>query len=286
MKKFISLFIIYLFSTASINLYAQANYNLQKAQQAMPFLKGEYAYEYLRESKTIMNGTVVSVSRTETSYNDNFLITSIVSYMNGQKNLELYDYVYGDRTRTHKTRTYMNGQCLNSQEVSDHFADEFYRNISNSETKTTIAGNSSIQKTEYTYDEQGRMTGMKVFENGKLQKEQFNYVWTPNSCEYESKTYTPFQSTEKVSKKFIDEYYVQNVCEIHIITTNGFNIESKNEFTYDEKGNLTSMKSFQNGQLSMEWKDYVWEEKKCTHKEITYINGSPTTLIEVTQYYK
>jgi hypothetical protein len=289
MKKYIGSLIIFVFSTISINVYGSDDgdgYDLHKAQEAMPFLKGEYVYEYLRESKIMMNGAVISETRTETSYDKNFLITGVVTFTNGQKTLELFDYIYGDRTRMHKANTYMNSQCLSSQEYSDTFIDDFYRNMSVSEITTTSAGISSIQKNEFFYDEQGRIIGMKQFVNGNLQMEQLNYVWTPNSCEYESITYYPVQSTEKVTKRFIDEYYVQNVCEIRIITINGFQTEIKNEYTYDERGNLTSMKNFQNGQLVMEWKDYVWGEKKNTHKEITYMNGSPISTTEVSQYYK
>ena len=81
------------------------------------------------------------------------------------------------------------------------------------------------------------------------------------------------------------EFYVQNVCEIHIITINGVQTETKSEYTYDESGNLTSMKNFQDGQLVMEWKDYVWGDKKNTHIEIMYMNGSPMSTTEVTQFY-
>ena len=257
----------------------------QKAQETLPFLKGEYAYEYLRESKTMMNGTVINETRTETSYDENFLITGIKTFTNAQKTLEFFDYVYGDRTRMYKANTYMNGQCISSQEFSDSFIDDFYRNMNVSEIKTTSAGVYSIQKNEYSYDEQGRIIKMKQFVDGKLKMEQLNYVWTPNSCEYESITYFPVQSTEKVSKKFIDKSYVQNVCEIHIITINGVQTETKSEYAYDESGNLTSMKNFQDGQLVMEWKDYVWGDKKNTHIEIMYMNGSPMSTTEVTQFY-
>ena len=287
MKKCISTFITMLFAGIAVNAYGQEYYDLQKAQEAMPFLKSEYAYEYLRVDKTIMNGMVVSESRTESSYNENFLITGIVTYMNGQKTMELYDYVYGDRTRLHKTNTYMNGQCLSTQDVSDTFVDDFYRNMNLSEITTATGGVvSSMQRIEFTYDEQGRITGMKQFVNGELQTEQFNYVWTPNSCEYESVTYFPFQSTDKVSKKFIDEHYVQNVCETHVMTMNGIQMETKNEYTYDESGNMTSMKSYQNGQLSMEWKDFVWGDKINTYTQVMYVNGAPMSTSVVTRYYK
>mgnify|MGYP003288418835 CR=1 FL=1 len=289
MKKYFYILLTCLFSTLTITMYGHENgdgYDLKKAQEAMPFLKGEYVYEYLRESKTMMNGTVVSELRTETTYDDNFLITSIVSYSNGQKTLELYDYVYGDRTRLHKSKTYMNGQCLTSQEYTDTFIDDFYRNMSLSEITTTTAGTTSNERIEYTYDDQGRIIGMKHYVNGELHIEQLNYVWTPNSCEYESITYAPFPSTSKVSKKFIDEFYVQNVCEIHITTMNGFQTENRSEFTYDDNGNLTSMKSYLNGTLSMEWKDYVWGNKMNKHTEIMYMNGTPISTAEVTQYYK
>ena len=233
MVKYLGVLIISIFSTILTDIYG---YDLKKAQETLPFLKGEYVYEYLRESKTMMNSTVVNV-RTETSYDENFLITGIKTFTNGQKTLEFFDYVYGDRTRMYKANTYMNGQCISSQEFSDSFIDDFYRNMNVSEIKTTSAGVSSIQ------------------------------------------------STEKVSKKFIDEFYVQNVCEIHIITINGVQTETKSEYTYDESGNLTSMKNFQDGQLVMEWKDYVWGDKKNTHIEIMYMNGSPMSTTEVTQFY-
>lgn len=287
MKKYISLLAVCLYSAVSISAHGQNNsgYNLQKAQEAMPFLKGEYVYEYLHVSKLMMNGTVASETRTETTYDENFLVTSITSFTNGQKTLEHCDYVYGDRTRVHKANTYMNGQCTSSQVHTDSFIDDFYRNMSVSEI-TPATGNSPVQRNEFIYDDQGRIVGMKQYVDGVLQSEQFNYVWTPNSCEYESITHHPFQSTDKVSKLFSDENYVQNVCEIHITTINGFQTETKTECTYDENGNITSMKSFQNGQLNMEWKDYVWGDKMNTHTIIMYMNGTPFSTTEVTQYYK
>ena len=111
-------------------------------------------------------------------------------------------------------------------------------------------------------------------------------MWTPNSCEYVEISYFPMASSQKVTKKFQDENYVQNILEVHEIDMNGVKMENKNECTYDSDGNLTSMKSYTNGQLTMEWKDYIWGDKKNTHKEVMYMNGTPFMTIEVTQYYK
>lgn len=256
------------------------------AEEVMPFLKGEYVYEYLREAKAMMNGSVVSETRTETTYDDNNHITKILVTTNGQPTLETTDFNYGNRTMSNVSNSYMNGQKLSTTKTSNQYADDFYRNTSIAEIETEGFGNTTKQRNEWSYDEQGRIIGMKQFQDGQLQKEQKDYVWTPNSCEYVEISYFPIASTQKVTKKFQDENYVQNILEVHEIDMNGVKMENKNEYTYDPDGNLTSMKSFSNGQLTMEWKDYKWGDKKNTHTEVMYMNGTPSMTTEVTQYYK
>ena len=87
----------------------------------------------------------------------------------------------------------------------------------------------------------------------------------------------------EMSDSFIDDFYRNMSVNEITTTTAGISSVQKNEFTYDENGNIISMKTFQNGQLSMEWKDYVWGDKKNTHVEIMYMNGSPMSTTEVTQ---
>ncbi len=257
-------------------------------EEAMPFLKGDYVYEYLRESKTTMGGNVVSENQTETTYNTENNVTSVITTTNGQKTLEMLAYVYGNKTLTYQGNTYMNGQLLSSQKFSNTYADNFYRNMLTSDIETEGMGSTTKQHIEYSYDNQNRIVGMKHYQDGKLQKEELNYVWTPNTCEFEEITYFPIQSKAKVSRKYQDENYVQVLEEIRITEMGGVTTETKSEYTYlnTYNGNLTSMKNFQNGVLVMEWKDYVWGDKKNTHTEIMYANGSPISTSEVTQYYK
>lgn len=279
MKKFIYL------AAAALSISATA-FAQQTKEEAMPFLKGPYAYEILREGKASMNGNPISDTRTETKYDDNNNIISIITTNNGQPMMELVDYVYGDRTLSYVTNSYMNGQKTSTIKTSNQYADDFYRNIAVSEIVMDMLGNTSNQKLEWNYDDQGRVTGMKQYADGQLQSEEKNYVWTPNSCEYEIITYAPIASTQKVSKKFQDDHYVQNVLEIREMDMNGFKTEIKNEYTYDNDGNLTSSKSYTNGDLTSEWKDYNWGDKKSSHTEIMYMNGAPYMVTEVTQYYK
>lgn len=268
-------------TVAALSVFAQ-----NTAEDAMPFLKGEFVYETLREAKTMMNGSVVSEMCTETTYDDNNNITKILVTTNGQPTLETTDYNYGNRTMSNVSSSYMNGQKLSTKKTSNQYADDFYRNIVVAEIETEGFGHTTKQKNEWSYDEKGRVIGMKQYQDGQLQLEQKDYVWTPNSCEYLEISYFPISSTQKVTKKFQDENYVQNILEIHEIDMNGVKMENKNEYAYDSDGNLSSMKTYTNGQLTMEWKDYTWGDKKNTHTEVMYVNGSPSNITEVTQYYK
>lgn len=261
-------------------------YDIEKAKEAMPFLKSDYAYEYLRVQKNMMGDKVVGEIRTETTYNDDSLITSVITTFNGQKSLELVDYIYGDKTRSHKANTYMNGQLFSSETFSDVFGDDFYRNMTLSECTRTQMGNTSNIRIEWAYDDAGRIISMKQYQDGKLQLEQKDYIWTPNSCEYIAVTYFPITSTDKVNKTFKDSEYVQNILETHDIEMNGVKTNTRSEFAYDDKGNIISMKSYSNGQPLMEWKDYIWSDKKNTHKEITYMNGNMISESCVEQFYK
>lgn len=258
----------------------------QSKEEVLPFLNGEYVYEYLRESKMSMGGNVISESRTETEYDDNNNIIRMTVYTNGDKTSETTDYKYGNRTMSNVSNSYMNGQKTSTIKTKNTYADDIYRNILVSEIEMDIMGNISNQRNEWEYDDNGRIIGMKQYQNGELSKEQKDYVWTPNSCEYVEVSYFPMQSTDKVSKKFQDDNYVQNVLETHDMDMNGMKTNSRSEFTYNDKGNIDSMKGYTNEQLTMEWKDYIWGEKKNTHKEIMYMNGSPSSISEVTQYYK
>lgn len=258
----------------------------QNETDDLPFLKSDYLYEYLHEVKTTMGGNVISETKMETTYDDNNHIMSMITTTNGAKTMEMIDYVYGDKTRSNATNMYMNGQKMMTMKTNSTFADDIYRNMTVNETETEQMGNKSKQRNEWTYDDQGRIIGMKQFLNGDLQLEQKNYEWTPNSCTYEEIQYFPMKSMQKVSKQFKDENYVQNILEIHETDMNGVKMESRSEWTYDDNGNMTSFKNFQNGQLSMEWKDFVWGDKKGSHNEIMYMNGTPTTTSEVKQYYK
>ena len=279
--KFLNLFLL---ATICGNL--SFTIDAQTKEEVMPFLKGEYVYEYLRESKNKMGDNIISETISKTDYNDNGNIISMVITTNGEKTMETIDYQYGDREMSNVSNNYLNGQKISTSKTHNTYADDFYRNISVSEIESEQFGNTSNLRIEWTYDDQGRMTGMKQFLNGELLSESTDFVWTPNSCEYITYSYSPIQSVDKVSKKFQDENYVQNVLEIHNIDMNGVSMENKNECTYDNDGNLTSMKSYSNGQLTMEFKDYVWGDKKNTHEEVMYMNDKPYSISEVTQYYK
>lgn len=261
-------------------------YGQQKAESVLPFLKGNYVYEYLHESKMLVNGNVINESRTETKYNDKNNIISIKNYQGGQLMLEQVNYLYGNKVCSYETMTYMGGQKTASSKVKNVYVDDIYRNISVSEIENTVNGNTTNQRNEWTYDEQGRMIGMKQYLNGELSKEQLNYVWTPNTCEYEEISYLPMKSTTSVRKEFQDKDYVQNTLELRITDMNGMKSEVKNEYTYNEKGNISSMKSYINEHLTVEWKDYVWGDKQITHTEVMYVNDMPMSTSTVTQYYK
>ena len=283
MRNYIKLIAVAIFS---IIAFAANAYDIEKAKEAMPFLKSDYAYEYLRVQKKMMGDKVVGENRTVTTYNDNYLITSVITTDNGQKSIELVDYVYGDQTRSHKANTYMNGQLFTSENFSDVCGDDFYRNMTVSESTKTQLGNSSNIRVEWTYDDADRIIGMKQYQDGKLQLEQKDYTWTPNSCEYVTVTYFPIASTDKVKKTFRDTEYVQNILETHDIDMNGLKTSLRSEFAYDDNGNLISMRNYNNDQLLMEWKDYIWGDKKSTHKEIMYMNGNIISESLVEQFYK
>lgn len=253
---------------------------------SLPFLKSKYLHEYLHEAKMMMNGNVVSETITETTYDEKDRISSMTIKTNGQKIMEFIDYNYGDKTRNYTVNNFLNGNLSASTIHNDTFADDIYRNMLTSESKNKLADDNSVQLMEWTYDDNGRIIGMKQYLNGVLQSEQRDYVWTTNSCEYVEETFLPFPSISHVSKQFKDNYYVQNILEIHKIDRNGMQSESRNETKYDDDGNIISFKSFDNGELSFEWKDYVWGDNKSTHTEIMYINGNPMSVTEVTQYYK
>ena len=283
MKFIIKLLVLSLFSTIGVTTFA---YDFEKAKEAMPFLNSDYAFEYLRVQKIMMGDKVIGESRTETTYNDQYLIASIVGTMNGQKTLELVDYEYGDRSRTHTANTYVNGQLYSSALFVDTFGDDYYRNMTISEIYKTQSGIKSKERIEWTYDNDGRITSMKHYQDDKLAIEQKDYIWTPNSCEYTEISYFPTASTSKVKKTFRDSDYVQNILEIHEIEMNGVKTDTRGEFDYDDKGNLISMKSYNNGQLLTEWSNYSWGNKQNTHKETMYMNGTIISESIVEQYYK
>ena len=52
MVKYLGVPITFIFSTILMDIYGNDS---KKAQETLPFLKGEYVYEYLRESKTKMS---------------------------------------------------------------------------------------------------------------------------------------------------------------------------------------------------------------------------------------
>lgn len=64
MKNSIKLILAILFSIISFASYA---YDLEKAKEAMPFLKSDYAFEYLRIQKSMMGGKDVGETRVETT---------------------------------------------------------------------------------------------------------------------------------------------------------------------------------------------------------------------------
>lgn len=275
-----------MFSLLMIAIMAISSKAQTEVSDSLPFLKSKYLYEYLHESKTMMNGNVVSETTMETEYDDDNKIVSMITKTNGQKSMESVDYKYGDKTRSYTVNMYMNGNLTQSTNYNDTFADDIYRNMLVSEMKNDIGDDNGIRRFEWTYDDKGRIIGMKHFLNGVLQSEQREYVWTPNSCEYVEETFLPFPSMQHVSKQFKDDNYVQNILEIHKMDMNGMQSESRNEYQYDDDGNIISSKSYSNGELFTEWKDYSWGDKKSTHTEIMYMNGTPMSTTEVTQYFK
>lgn len=125
-----------------------------------------------------------------------------------------------------------------------------------------------IRKDLYKYDSQGRVIGVKSYEDGKLSSEKKDYVYSENELTCTRETYT--NDTVSNSYKIVRVYDAANLLsEIHYRA--GTNEESyKLLYEYDSQEREISVKTYINGMLLNEQKNYSYSNNKITYNEYEY----------------
>lgn len=261
---------------------AKAQFNVKEYIDHM----GDYVHPYLHEEKATMNGMVVTQSKTETQYDDKMRPIHQVVTLNGMKQMEISDYVYDGKTTSYIVTYYLNGAENNKEKFTNTYMDDDQLYPVKMVMEAVGPEPRDVRISEHTYNDEGLITHSVTTKNGVLEIENKNYVYTPNSCDYEFYTTIPAPANGKGHMEFKDgKKYLREVEETVMDYPTG-PMKTRSEHRFDENGMLAGSKVYTNGELSFEFKDYVWGDKKCNYTQVTYANGQPLMVTEISEYYK
>lgn len=133
-------------------------------------------------------------------------------------------------------------------------------------------------RSEYITDEEGNLTGEKVYENGELVQE---YVYSEGSDEEEDYLYASQMATySEDGSKYVEHYdeYGDTVKEISYDSEGKELYNYDLEYIYDDEGNLTSTEKKQEGVLKVRVV-YEYDKQGDPVSEKTYEEGKLVTEV-------
>lgn len=135
-------------------------------------------------------------------------------------------------------------------------------------------GVSLISRTEYEYDEAGRIVGYKNYSYDKLTSERFDYQYTGASVTYTYKYEDrDILSISKYKEIYTDEKFEKLKTQIQFDEDGDFE-RIRLEYEYNEKGIENGYKQYYNGNLMTERFDYQFNGRTITYITNDYFDGA------------
>ena len=135
-------------------------------------------------------------------------------------------------------------------------------------------GVSLISRTEYEYDEEGRIVGYKNYSYDKLTSERFDYQYTGTSVTYTYKYEDgDILSISKYKEIYTDEKFEKLKTQIQFDEDEDFE-RIRLEYEYNEKGIENGYKQYYNGNLISEQLDYQFNGGIITYITNDYLDGA------------
>ena len=135
-------------------------------------------------------------------------------------------------------------------------------------------GITEASKTIYTYDIHGRETGRKSYSNGIIYLEQRNYSYSGKEAIYYHDDYINgiLSSSRKCKVVFFDDHYYKLTSSVSY-AADGITEASKTIYTYDIHGRQTGRKSYSNGIIYLEQRNYSYSGKEAIYYHDDYTSG-------------
>ncbi|MDL2289886.1 hypothetical protein LJB95_00590 [Paludibacteraceae bacterium OttesenSCG-928-F17] len=195
---------------------------------------------------------------------------SYKEYRNDSLSVEVTDYTYNGKECNYTYNYYKNGEVSSTNKEKMVYYDDMY--IKCVTYVNYDKNNQEQNRSELNYDDLGREIGLKHYFRGDLNMEHKDYVYNDKECKYilydESLLEPLFVEYTKI---YYDDLYIKYKSFVSDFKRlDEIRIE---KYEYDNFGRETSYKSYLNGMLANEYKDYVYNGKECNYTYIHYRNG-------------
>lgn len=194
-------------------------------------------------------------------------------YVNGIMQYENIDFNYTNLSSTWTYRFYGNNGTTEADCYAE-YTDSTFRHI---KYEQGIYSNGSTSKSYYEFDGNKTM-GQKDYTNNKLTRETFNYQWDSLRCTCT----TNFYDTVTGNVRGINEHvisYLDNTYSrpsyVYLKSTSYYSdgnehISITETFNQYDGKKIANTKTYENGVLREEYKDYVYEGNRCSFKQLIY----------------
>jgi hypothetical protein len=141
-------------------------------------------------------------------------------------------------------------------------------------------------KTVSTYDAQGRITGSSTYSQNVKIFATRDYVYTGNQVVLYTDNYTNGSVSSSQKTVATNYKYWFDYGTVTTYMPDGVTEKYKQVSTFDANNRRTNIKAWQNGVLSSEVKDYVYNGNEYTCNSVGYTNGvaTSTTKLKYSSY--
>ena len=146
-------------------------------------------------------------------------------------------------------------------------------------------GITKVSETTYTYDTQGRPTGMiMIMETSGMEIKTEHKDYSYNGLEITYTSSMSMSGTPMGDTNCKDVYYDTKYSKLSSsisYKTDGVTVASKTDYTYDTQGRVTGITTYSDSggglELVSESTSYSYSALECTYTSTIYVGGTPTT---------
>ena len=205
-------------------------------------------------------------------------------YYNGMLSNKTRDYQYNGRTVIYWLDNYSGGNLQSSNKVQKTYCDKNW-------IQTTLSiqyaanGVTETYRVETDYDNDGRETGYRQYQNGVLLIQYRNYQYNGRTLTHWMDVYSGGNtSSSKFQRTYCDKNWIQTTISIQY-AANGVTEAFRVETDYDNDGRETGYRQYQNGTLSVQYRNYQYNGRTLTHWMDVYSGGN-TSSSKIQRVYK